>query len=710
MKNEFDLRVVPIFLIFSIFIFMGESHAASEIAKSPEIVLALEPARYAFVNGDAAQFRAHHWMSTGYSGGVKEFSLEDEFSEDTKLLAEGHAIPANGDYGGELKLTKEEWGYLLFEYQQFRKYYNSSGGLYGAFRDLASSDTDRYLALNIGEFSAEAGLRREDIPEITLNYTREFKQGTKSRLSWTSVTEGPTTAGVTPTSNILRKIGPSWQEVDEIVDRFDAKAEDELYGFHWNAEQGWEFVRSRNTREEQNLSNTATPASGSNADQKVRDQVTDIRAALITTILGLDKWSAKDKLFISSKYRFSQLNSRELENIFEYDQRGILTNFSNPEQVRDAHSDNLFTSNTWVANIVSLLLEPLSINSKFKMESIGRRSSSTYPKDSSPNNANGSSKPNGVIDTSDVSENQEKIANFGESISLRFHGLPRTAIYNEYEFQQTRSNLYEDRQSATAGEVFNRQSITHMRRASGVLGVHLVPWDMVTLTANARHREDDIRYNNVRYTQPTASGAKSVFIDGQAIETDELTSSIKLRPCRWFEPAFRYQFQNKGFETWGLPDSDNDQESGMTSHIYTIDVVIQPTNELLTTTSLSVQKAKVFTPSSLSTSSGDAHIPTYNADVLSFLFSAEYALKEDLVLTGLAQWSDAGDFNNLGGNISYGADYTQLDLSAGFRWTPKKDMVIEPKYSYYRYDPSPDLDLGGYNASVVSLDVQFTWG
>ncbi|HTL71305.1 MAG TPA: hypothetical protein VL404_08455 [Candidatus Eisenbacteria bacterium] len=684
----------------------GDGRAASEAVKSPEISLALEPAQYAFVNGDASQFRAHHWMATGASGGVKEFGFEDEYPEGVTLTAEGHAIPDNGDYGAEIKLEKEGFGYLLLDYTQFRKYYGSSGGLYNAFTTLKSSDTDRDLTLNIGELSLEAGLRMENLPEITLDYTHEFKYGTKSRLTWTGVTEGPTVSGGAP--DVLRKIGPSWQQIDEDVNKFGIKAEDELYGFHWHSEQEWEYVRAKNLREEKNLSTTPAAASGSNSDQKIRDQYTEPRSDLFTTILGLNKWFTKDKVYASSDYRFSQLNGRELENTLELDQNGVPTNFSNPETILDAHSDNLYTSNTWVGSVSSFLWNPLTVNTRLKAESIGRTSASTYPHDNSPANNNGASKPNGAVDQIDVSENQSKVSNFGEGLSFRYTGIPRTAIYNEYEFQQTRNNLYEDRRSPSAGEVFSRQSISHMYRGSGVLGASFSPWNPVTLTTDVRHREDAIHYNNVRYTDNSASGAKSVFIDAQDIETNEWSSKIRFRPCRWFQPSFRVQLQDTAYETQGSPDSDNWQEAGMESQIYTWDVVIQPVDALLTTTSLSVQKAKMFTPARFDTT--PASRPTYNADVLSALFSAEYSVNPDVVLTGLTQWSDAGDFNNLGGAISYGADYTELDVSVGVRWTPRKDMTIEPKVAYYRYDPSPDLELGGYDAQVVSLDVSFKWG
>lgn len=703
MKKNLARRCAALALLL---LFSARAFAAAEI-KAPEITMAMEPFQYAAVKGDSSQFRAHHWMSTGYDGGVKEFGYEQDFGDGVTLEAEGHAIPGNGDYGAEVKLEKEGYGYLLLDYKQFRKYYASMGGVYNPFRDYPFATTDKDLSLNIGEFALEAGLRHEDLPEITLNYAREFKQGTKSRLTWGNATEGPTVSGGAP--DVARKIVPSWQEIDEIVDKFGVKAEDDtIYGIHWRGQQNWEYVRAKNNREEITLSNTPAAASGSNSDQKIRNQYTEPRSNLITSILGLSKWTAKDKIYVAGDYRFAQLTARELENIVETDQKRVPTNFSNAETVVGAYSDNIFTSNTWVGSITSFLWNPISVATRFKIEDIHRKSESTYPKDNSPNNNNGTSKPDGRIDQMDVSNNEENARTFGEGISLRYTGIPRTAIYNEYEFQQTRDNLYEDRTSSSAGEVFNRADVQHMNRGSGVLGFNYTPWDPVTLTTDVRHREDDIRYNHANYLNNSTSGAKSVFIDGQYINTDELSSRVRWRVCKWFQPSFRYQYDDTVYETWGLPDSDNHQESGMRSHTYTWDVVIQPMDDLLTTSSFSYQRARVFTPARLDTSA--AYKPTYDADVMSALFSAEYSLSKDLVLVGNVQWSNAGNFNNLGGSISYGADYEETDASLGLQWTPKQDMKIEPKYSFFNYNPSQDAEYGGYTAHVVSVTVDFKWG
>jgi hypothetical protein len=690
-------RMVLPLLVFG---FLGSARvtsAAETPAAAPTINLSIEPARYANVLGDNDKFRQVNWFSDGSTGGVEDFSLEEKMPDDVTLSMEGRAIFDEHDYRAKLSLTKEEVGFINFDFDQFRKYYDNTGGFFRRFQTIKSATLSRELAMDIGNFSVDAGLRMDKLPDVDLIYEREYRQGTKSRLSWTSVTD------TGDLGSVARKIGPSWQANDEIVDSFEVKAEDQIRGFEWHTSQLWEYSREKSMREEQQLATTGTAS-----DLKIRDQYLEPRSDVITTVIGASKWFMKEKVFVGSNYRFSQIDSRELENIFEYNANGVLTNFSNAESVRDAHSDNHYVMNTWVQSLMTTLWEPFILSTKFKVESANRHSESAHPLDNLPNSAGGSV-PNGTIDQIDVSENQAKIERYGESFSIRYNGIARVALYNEYEFQQERNNLYEDRQSISAGEVFNRQSIAHMHRGNGTLGAQIVPWDPFTVTAQFRLGEDEIHYDNVRYTDNSTSGAKSVFVDGQIIDNEEFSTKITYRPCPWFQPSFRYKLQNRHYDTWGLSDDAQEVGTKMDTSIYTWDAVIQPMTDLLFTVSFSIQDAFVLTPAQDSPT--PAQTPRFNSNVTNWLVGAEYALKEDVVLTGAVQYTNAAnftDFSNFG--LPLGADFRESEITVGLRWEPKKDITLEPKYSFYHYETNPDAAVGNYNANVLWLEAKAKWG
>ena len=222
-------------------------------AAAPEVSLELTPLRQVIVTGDEGKFRAQHWMSEGSAGGVKEFSLGYTLPDGTQLSGEGHALIDQNDLGGAFSLKKEKLGFVNLDFSEFRKYFDNTGGEYRRFTNLQHVDMDHSLTLDIGKLDLETGLTLEGWPELAFQYEHEFKQGAKSRLSWTSVIE----------DGLTRKIGPAWQNIDETVDVFALKAKHEVRGFALSGEQRWEFVRAENFREERSFSSNTTATTAS---------------------------------------------------------------------------------------------------------------------------------------------------------------------------------------------------------------------------------------------------------------------------------------------------------------------------------------------------------------------------------------------------------------------------------------------------------------
>ncbi len=655
--------------------------------------LTADPARYTFIDGDSSKFRALHWMDDGFAFGVKDFKLNKEFSNDVSLESEGHVIPEDGDYSGSAHFKKDDIAYLNFDYSEFRKYYSNAGGLYRPFVNLAQNYTDKELALNIGKFGVEAGLSIKNMPDITLDYERDFKEGTKSRLSWASVTDNAPGVG----ASTVRKIAPSWQQIDEITDSFGAKLDDTVAGFNWNAEQRWEFTRANDMREEKQLD---TVVSGSpDANAKIRDLYQSPRTDLLTTLLGVNRWFWKEKIYVSGDYRFSQVDSHELDNLNELTGNGVLHNFANPKQWVNAFADNHYISQTGVMSFMTTLLNPITAITRFKVEAINRRSESTTPQDISP------AVPDGSIDQIDVANNQDKRMSYGESVSFRYGGIPHVSIYNDYDFQQVRDDLYMNLTSASAATTLNRQELDHMYRGSGTLGAQIFPLNHVTLTAQVRHKLDDIHYNHLFNNGGDTS---LTFIDKQSTATDEFETRVSWKPVRWFQPTFRYQLQDKRYTAWGLPNDDVSVGTALISNIYTWDLSSQPVDDLLLTASFSFQDGKIITPDR-STGLASA-IPTFNFDSYTTLFSAEYALTKDIILTGTADYIRAAnfqDFSIIG--MPYGADFHQVDLTLGCSWKLNKDLSLEPKYSWYQYSAN-EAEIGSYNAHTFWLEAKINWG
>jgi hypothetical protein len=648
------------------------------------------PIRYAFVEGDDEKFSAHHWMKENYAGGIKEFTGYLHLPYDIAVATEGHALIDDNDFEGKIRVEKENFGFVNFEYVEFRKYYDGTGGVYYPFTVFTSSETDKELQLDIGHLKVEAGITFEKLPKITFAYERHFKDGAKSRLTWTTVREGA----------VRRNIGPAWQDIDEIVDTFTIGAEHTILGFTVTGEQKWEFVRSDLSREEKFLS-----AQNVAADRKIRVQNQEPQADLITTRAGIERWFLNEKVFFSSGYRFAHLDNRETESISEMDQFRSPRNFANPKQIQDARADNDFDSHTWVAHLMATPWSWLNLSAKFKSELLKREGNSTYPSDTTP------AIPDGVINTTEQSVNDNKALRWGESFSVRFTAIPRTAIYNDVEFEQVRNWLSEDRTSLrgqsppNANEIFSRETVTDVRNGVWTLGAHFSPWYFLDTTNQVRVRRNNNDYDDKRETLPGASTARSAFFDELDIHTKEFSTRVTLKPVRWIRPAFRYQYRTDEYQT--RIENEPERINDTTSHIYTFDLTLEPVRDLLVTGSFSRQTAATKTAANTATV---AQVPTFNADVDTWLFSAGYVLIQNIVLTGSLQYSQAENFNDFTSTgLPLGADFRELNLEAGLRCSPLKFLSVEPKYAFYRYDPDSHAEAGEYTAHVIWLEFTVAW-
>ncbi len=658
------------------------------VAADPEVSVTLAPARYVHVRGDHDKFQAHHWVPRGYDGGIKDLSVEHTFPDGTVFSTESHALIGNNDFSADFSLKKDGLGFFNLDYSEFRKYYDPTGGVYYRFSAFRSNDTLKDLALDIGTFGLETGFTLEGLPELTFLYEREFKDGAKSRLTWTAVKEDSTT----------RYIGPAWQDIDELVDTFAVKTDHEVAGFALKGEQRWELVRTETLREEKLLATT-----GAAADTKIRRQDQAPEASLMTTLLEGERHFLNDKVFFASAYRFAHMDNREFESIVESNEAGTPTNFGAPKQIRDARADNDYDTHTWVGALTGTPWPWLGLGMKLKSEVIKKDSNSSYPAD------NESGGPDGLINQIDVSLNRTKAVRWGEGFSIRFMGIPRTALYTELELEQGRVLMREDRQSldgpdsgdgSSSSEIFNRETVTSVRRGAGTLGGRTSPWPFLDLTAHVRHRRNNNDYDDQRESV-AATGALSAFTDMQNIHTDEFVTRATLKPCRWFRSSFRYQFRDDDYDT--RFEAQQAVKAGMRSHIYTYDVTLQPRQDLLTTASFSRQDASTTTPAKSATS---ATTPTFNADVSTWLLSAGYSPKPAVTLNGTFLYSWASNFNDYTATgLPLGADFNRLDLTTGVTWATGEDTSVKAEYALYSYLPNSIAEVGNYHAHVIWLEL-----
>jgi len=74
-------------------------------------------------------------------------------------------------------------GYLKAGYREYRTYYDLSGGYYPP-NQAWIQPWDPENSIDRGEVWVEAGLRLEELPQLTFRYAHQFRDGYKDSTSW----------------------------------------------------------------------------------------------------------------------------------------------------------------------------------------------------------------------------------------------------------------------------------------------------------------------------------------------------------------------------------------------------------------------------------------------------------------------------------------------------------------------------------------------
>jgi len=651
--------------------------------------LTVMPVSFVSVKGDEARFRQQEWISDGYSWGLKDINLNRDLGDDLSVTFEGKTIPNENDNNASLSIVKKDVGFIDIVYDSFRKYYDGSGGVYPLFATLNGTEIAEDLHMNMGKFFMEVGTPKDDVRGVSIVYERDAKIGKKSRLTWTAAKEGATT----------RDIGPVWQRVDEETNSITLKGRTEVKGVAIKGEQLFEKTRINSFREERSIATT-----GVAADTKMRRQVQEPDTNMITSTVQASKWINDNKTFLGAGYRFNHLNNQETEYLNEFTAAGVPVSYSNPKNKYDAWAKNDLDSHIWNAHAMTKLTGDLSLSTKLRADLITRRSHSVYPGDTT-------NPPNGIADNTNYNEVENSIGGFGENLSLNYNGIAHTSLYTELEMGQSR-NWIDERLFNVAGESaastssdFTRETLTHVSSNAVTVGGRSLPYHWLTLTSQVRQKWEKNDYDDI-HESGAAGTAKSGFIDYMGINGAEVANRITWKPVNWFQPSFRYQFQNKKYLT-RIEDDINVEESDVITQVFSYDLFIIPIEQVLLDFGYSKNDSKTAT---LAGSSASSTLPGFVSNVDSWLASTSYTPKENLSFTNTFTYSTATNYDNFSTvGLPYGADFKKYDISIEADWQPKENVSLKPHYAYFYYEPNNSVEFGGYRAHVVWFDVNVKW-
>jgi len=645
MKNKQILYPV---LISALFIFSNQLSALAEESAADTAVVTVEPAILVpTIVGDRAKFEQDNWTSRNTSGGIENLTVSKQINKEDSLDFEGKAIAGNNDYNANLNLSREGLGSLIIAFKEFRKYFDPTGGYYSPFGasnyNPVEPNTD--LHLDVGNFKIEGILAKEDSPEYSLSYERDFRGGTKSLLDWGTETLGATS----------RQLYPASLETHETVDRVKAGVKYVTKTSEVSAEQTFESTRAKN---EDIYSETLNVGSGALTSQRTRLENFD--SNLYTTLLRGSK-DFNDKLFASCGVLYNHYKGGSLENLVGS------TNMDNPASLNQ-NSTTVFPT---------ISFKPL----KNLAMIFGSKAEFT--------NTNGES----FLSSAD-STSHDYQRDFTQDLQLKYNGIKNIALYADGSFEKKLITQSEVKTSA-----LNRKVNSDADTNNFTLGAKWYPISKVNFTVEENYKNKTIENDDEFDNDPGYRG----YIDRLDLSSNSPTLKLNYKPFRWMAYTLGYTYEDSTYGTRTKQGSSTEIAKNKI-HEYSLQATLTPVDCFYI--SLFYERKNDFTSTRADGAGGAAvavQLPDYKANVDVLGFDSSYALSKKTSLNlgySMYKTNNFNDFSSTGN--PYGLDNFSQDVSFGVKQTLNKNSSLELKYKYLSYTESSNNHANDYEAHLLS--------
>lgn len=643
---------------------------------------------------DDEKFAEDHWIRRGVTGGVGDYSYINENGHGDSIVAEGRGLAGNSDYLFNFDLKKEGIGNLIFEFKQFNKYYDGTGGYYSPFANLISwpnplLETSRDLFLDIGELKVEATLSKEEGTECVFTYEREYRKGAKSLTSW-----GPV-VGVVGNVSTTRNILPTFLQTDEIVDKLDLKIEHTVNGIDISAEQAWERVKI----ESQKVNNrTLTLSSG--LFSNVRYKYENLDSDLYTTIIRVAK-DFNEKIFLSAAFLYEYYRGHTIETVT--DESTSSYNENNPNNPARVYQDTF----TFLPKISIFLMEHLLADVGLRWAYIDKNGGAAYNRDRT-------NPPDQILDEFLNIDDNIMDNHLGETFNLKFDGIRDVAFYANVDLEQQSRNEINSQNafgpSPTDSNNFYRDTITTSYDYDYTVGAKGYPMPKVDVTAEFRYKYGFRDYHNKAHNIQTGDidltkGYRG-FLDSISYTSIRPLVMFNFKPYRWLACNFRYAYDSTiyGVKT-RVADATEFSESG--ANIYSTGVTLMPNDTLYLMFYYQYKEAATKTPAN-GTGGGPLNVPAYNANVKALSVSCSYLPVKNITIRGSYTFYKNDNFNNFAGYVGlpFGLDNFSQDASIGIETKIYPDCSLEFKYDFAGYDETSNNGIDNYQAHLFYADLK----
>jgi len=656
------------------------------------------PAQYSFtatpmagwigVHGDTHKFREIEGVQEGARGGIEHFDLQEQVGLDTKFSAEGRALFPDNDFQIKLALQKADVGFVRAGFEQWRRYYDDTGGYYRPFVP-PSFNLNQDLHLDIGRAWIDFGLTRPSLPQIVIGYEYQFQEGAKSMLEWGDVNG--------------KNIYPAAKDIHEHVHIAKLDLTHDFSGWHVEDNARVELYK-QSTFQQDDLNYTLGP--GPNVLANTSEGASHIQGM---NTLRVERQVASWCL-LSAGYLYSQFNGNDSFNQTTVDSAGV------PTQGQFWSSDAIVLKRESQVFSATGLLQPLdglSASLGLQTEWQRQEGSGNINLDSGDPNV-----PETFVLVPTTVQSDLDTSRYLENVGLRYTKIPFTVLFADAEFKQEDIGQYENEDAGAIGGVnsFLRDTDSDNHTRQEQFGFNTSPWRWFTWSAHFRNRRSDTDYNNrVDLSgQPgsTALGPNpgySAFIRHRDIDTDEVETKLVIRPANWLRAALTYQKVNTDYWTTTDPVPTDTISTTLLdgkyrANVYGLGLTLTPIQRFYFSGTFNYSDSSTVTAPQ-----GTTAVVPYEGNGYSVMASANYALNATTRLHCAYAFSHADYAQNNYSGLPLGLSFTRNALVVGVSRQLTSNLTTSLRYGYYSYSEPSTGNLNNYTANGVFGTLVVKW-
>jgi hypothetical protein len=671
-----------------------ESAAEGDLSVSATLTLG-----YTTVSGNKEKFRELNWQHEGWNRGLEEFEIEKR-DANSHITATGHIL--RDDYKITLDATRDDLGFVRFDWTEYRKYYNSSGVVYP---QLSSTPFDLNMDLHkdIGKASVDVGLTLPNFPKFVFGYEQQWQDGSESTLQYGSVT--------TSDGSETRKIYPAYRNISERTHIFKFNADYENDG--WLATDSFQG-------EWYNLSATSWSVSSyTNGSSGISTTVENEKESHFqgANTVHLEK-QATDWLFASGGYLYSKysgdtsLNVSNLGGLYLWGGDPTLPQW-HTDPITLERESHVFSIASMLGPCEGLSLSIASQNEWTRQQGIGT-ASGEYALPFAP-----------YYFTFGKQTNDSNLDRqlFSQTATLRFTKIPFTTIYGDARLQHETQGQYEEELGGPTQYMRNTDTTSQLRDLKA--GFNTSPWEHVSLNSYYRWSDNETDYDtNLKEINSDGRSYEGYpgFIRWRDLLADEAQARLSLQPITWLKTSLSYKWLSEQFKartdsanyvsqtdgsitTNGVTPGGKLTDGRYDAHTLSLNLTLTPWKRLYLSTTFSLENARTVTFADSSDS-----VAPYRGNTWSALGSATYLVDEKTDLTASYSFSLARFYEDGTATSSlYDIDYTlqSLSVSLSHRFTP--NFTGSLRYAYYLYDEPTSGGANNYEAHALFASITYRW-